>query len=70
MALSSSAWRQLVFGIGNLRWATLPSTSWIITKRVDLDVTVAPPSPTRDTVLDIVGDLFTNGCQLKKLLFY
>jgi hypothetical protein len=33
-------------------------------------VTVALPSPTRHTVLDIVGDLLTNGCQLKKLLFY
>jgi hypothetical protein len=35
-----------------------------------LDVTVASSSPTWHTVLDIVGDLLTNRCQVKKLLFY
>jgi hypothetical protein len=69
MALSSSACRQLVFDIGNLGRATLTSREWIITRRVDLDVTVAPSSPTWHVVLDIVGDLLTNGCQVKKLLF-
>jgi hypothetical protein len=34
------------------------------------DVTVAPSSPTWHTVLDIVGDLLANRCQIKKLLFY
>src|SRR5262249_45221611 len=38
--------------------------------RMDLDVTVASSSPTWHTVLDIVGDLLTNRCQVKKLLFY
>src|SRR5262249_59436330 len=37
---------------------------------MDLDVTVASSSPTWHTVLDIVGDLLTNRCQVKKLLFY
>ena len=44
--------------------------SWIIANRLDLDITVAPSSPTWHTVLDVVGDLLTNRCQLKKLLFY
>jgi hypothetical protein len=48
--------------------ATVTERSWIIAKRVDLDL--APSSPTWHTVLDIVGDLLTNRCQLKKLLFY
>ncbi|HYY13903.1 MAG TPA: hypothetical protein VE758_05660 [Chthoniobacterales bacterium] len=42
----------------------------VITKTVGLDVSITPSSPTRHTVLAIVGDLLTNGCQLKKLLFY
>jgi hypothetical protein len=35
-----------------------------------LGVTVASSSPTWHTVLDIVGDLLANRCQVKKLLFY
>ena len=35
---------------------------------MDLDVTVASSSPTWHTVLDIVGDLLANRCQVKKLL--
>jgi hypothetical protein len=44
--------------------------SWIISNRVDLDVTVASSSPTWHTVFDIIGDLLTNRCQVEKLLFY
>jgi hypothetical protein len=35
-----------------------------------LDVTVASSSATWHTILDIVGNLLTNRCQVKKLLFY
>jgi hypothetical protein len=37
---------------------------------MQFDVTAASSSPTRHTVLDIIGDLLTNRGQLKKLLFY
>src|SRR5207248_3275352 len=43
---------------------------WIIANRMQFDVTVASSSPTWHTVLDIIGDLLTNRCQVEKLLFY
>jgi hypothetical protein len=44
--------------------------SWIIANGMDLDATVVSSSPTWHTVLDIVGDLLTNRCQVEELLFY
>jgi hypothetical protein len=44
--------------------------SWIIANGMDLDATVVSFSPTWHTVLDIVGDLLTNRCQVEELLFY